>query len=160
MTRTDGPGTDLPVVDGRVVDPPEKSQFGFWVGLWRVTEEVGEAVDGRNEVGWVLDGAVLLERFRAGTDPFAGWSLSVPDPRRGWVQTWVDNTGSYLDFAGGWLGDRMVLERATGRADPVRQRMTWHSIGAHGLVWDWAAVHRPGEDWDLLWRLRYTRTPV
>lgn len=25
------------------------------------------------------------------------------------MQTWVDNTGAYLDFVGGWLGDRMVL---------------------------------------------------
>lgn len=148
--------TGLPVIGGQQVAAPEKEQFEFWVGSWRVRTEVGEAVDGTNEIGWVLDGAVLEERFSAGTDPFAGLSHSVPVPGRGWLQTWVDNTGSYLDFAGGWLGDRMVLERTTDLAHPRRQRMTWHSIAADQLVWDWA-YQDDGRTWELKWRLVYAR---
>jgi hypothetical protein len=139
------------------VAPPDRSQFDFWVGSWRVRAEAGADVEGTNDVGWVLAGAVLQERFSAGDDPFTGWSFSVPHPRRGWLQTWVDNNGAYLDFAGGWLGDRMVLERADEGGLPCRQRMTWHSITADGLVWDWAAVDEPGGEWDLRWRLRYVR---
>ena len=79
------------------------------------------------------------------------------------MQTWVDNNGAYLDFAGGWLpdqdGGRMVLERSTGRLSPARQRMTWHSISARSFVWEWAAqaTGHPAEAWDLMWRLRYDR---
>jgi hypothetical protein len=151
--------TGLPSIDGRQVAAPEKAQFAFWVGSWQVRHEVGDAVDGRNEIGWILDGAVLQERFSAGSDPFAGASFSVPVPGRGWMQTWVDNAGSYLDFAGGWLGDRMVLERTTGLPQLRRQRMTWHSISADRVVWDWAFQDGDGSAWELKWRLVYRRTP-
>jgi hypothetical protein len=204
-------------IDAQEVAAPERSQFEFWVGSWRVHQEAGTEVTARNEVGWVLDGAVLHERFSAGGDSFDGWSLSVPVLGRGWVQTWVDNTGSYLDFVGGWLGDRMVLERDTGlapraeavdspprhplkpgrrlpvrleagyalmppssrafitagtpraantaaitpamraSATPVRQRMTWHSISAARLVWDWAYLAQGSAKWELAWRLVYER---
>ena len=144
-------------IDAQKVAAPERSQFDFWLGSWRVYQEIGAEVSGRNEIAWVLDDAVLQERFTAGTDPFAGWSFSVPVAGRGWVQTWVDSTGGYLDFAGGWLGDRMVLERATGQADPVRQRMTWHCISRDALLWDWAYLAEGRSEWDLKWRLRYER---
>lgn len=128
---------DLPSVDGRIIDEPDRSQFAFWVGAWTVRNEAGPDLDGSNEVRWVLDGAVLEEEFSAGVDPFRGRSLSVPVSGRGWVQTWVDTNGAYLDFVGGWLGDRMVLERTT--ADGTRQRMAWYEIAPDGLLWDWAA---------------------
>jgi hypothetical protein len=147
----------LPVIDGRRVDPPERSQFDFWLGSWRVRQLVGSEVDGRNEVSWVLDGTVLWEQFSAGRDPFTGWSFSVPVADRGWVQTWVDNTGTYLDFVGGWCGDRMILERSTGTPSPTLQRMTWHGFTDRGFVWDWAARPHPGAEWDLVWQLRYER---
>lgn len=147
----------LPLVDGRRIAVPDRSQFDFWLGSWRVRRLVGPAVEGHNEVTWTLDGAVLWEQFSARSDPFTGWSFSVPVPTRGWMQTWVDNNGSYLDFVGGWCGDRMVLERATGQAGPSHQRMTWHSITPHGFVWDWASRPAPDAGWDLLWRLRYDR---
>lgn len=156
---------NLPVLDGVRVGEPDRDQFAFWIGSWRVRSLVGEPVDGHNEVCWTLDGQVLWEQFSAGTDPFTGWSFSVPVPGRGWVQTWVDNTGSYLDFVGGWLGDRMVLERRTvqerrvGRATTIRQRMTWHSIGDASFVWDWASQPPRSGDaaWNLMWRLHYDR---
>lgn len=156
MTADD---SDLPVIDGIRVASPERDQFSFWIGSWRVRSSVGERVDGRNEVCWTLDGKVLWEQFSAGADPFTGWSFSVPVADRGWVQTWVDNSGAYLDFVGGWLGDRMVLERSTGRAAPRRQRMTWHSIETASFVWDWASCPSEHEDvpWDLMWRLHYDR---
>lgn len=154
--RVDG----LPLVDGARVAAPDRSQFTFWLGSWRVRQLAGSEVDGSNEVAWVLDGSVLWEQFSAGSDPFTGWSFSVPVPGRGWVQTWVDNTGAYLDFVGGWCGDRMVLERETGPAGPGQQRMTWHDITDRGFVWDWLARSGPDADWDLVWRLRYDRRRV
>jgi hypothetical protein len=148
----------LPLVDGFPVEPPERSQFDFWLGSWRVRQIAGAEVNGSNQVSWVLDGTVLWEQFAAGDDPFTGWSFSVPVVGRGWVQTWVDNTGTYLDFVGGWCGDRMVLERSTGPENPTLQRMTWHSISDDGFVWDWAARPHQQAAWDLGWQLRYERT--
>lgn len=147
----------LPVVDGRRVAVPHRDQFGFWLGSWRVRSLAGPELDGVNEVAWVLDGSVLWEQFSAGADPFTGWSFSVPDPEQGWRQTWVDNTGAYLDFTGGWCGDVMVLERERTRGGPGRQRMTWRAIGPRSLVWDWARQAHPRAGWDLVWRLGYER---
>jgi hypothetical protein len=151
------PDGGLPLVDGFPIEPPERAQFDFWLGSWRVRHLVGSEVDGTNEVCWTLDGRVLWEQFAAGTDPFTGWSFSVPVIGRGWVQTWVDNAGGYLDFVGGWCGDRMVLERGTGKATPTHQRMTWHSITDRGFVWDLGARTGPFASWDVVWRLRYER---
>jgi hypothetical protein len=34
--------------------------------------------------------------------------------------------------------------------------MTWHSIAADQLVWDWA-YQEDGRTWELKWRLVYAR---
>ena len=156
MSMTPQPDINgLPVLDGHVVEEPVRDQFDVWVGEWDVTGTAGAELEGHNSVHWVLDGAVLQEDFSGGDDPFAGRSLSVPVTGRGWVQTWVDNTGAYLDFEGGWLGDRMVLERAVGGG--ARQRMTWHSITADRIVWDWERRSVDEQPWVLNWRLAYSR---
>jgi len=149
--------SDLPSIDGRTVEAPDRSQFEFWVGAWTVRSEAGSDLDGTNQVRWVLDDAVLQEEFSAGADPFRGRSVSVPVAGRGWVQTWVDSSGAYLDFVGGWLGDRMVLERTS--LDGSRQRMSWYDIGPDALLWDWSARAPGAGDWTLNWRLRYARKP-
>ncbi len=104
---------------------------------------------------------MVEERFRlpqAEDEVFTGRSYSVAVPGRGWCQTWVDNAGAYLDFVGGWRGDRMVLERETERdGAPLRQRMTWYDIGADAFTWDWEASTDRGASWVLNWRLAYRR---
>jgi hypothetical protein len=148
---------DLPTVDGRTVEAPDRAQFEFWVGTWTVRSEAGPDLEGTNNVGWVLGGAVLQEDFGAGDDSFRGHSVSVPVAGRGWVQTWVDSSGAYLDFVGGWLGDRMVLERTS--LDGTRQRMCWYDIAPDALLWDWSARAAGTDGWRLNWRLRYARRP-
>ena len=143
--------------------PAAAEQFAFWVGRWRVTDE---GLDGRrrtgvNDVTWLYGGAVLQETFSMRQDDgttFEGRSLSVPDPVRGWCQTWADSAGNYLDFTGGWRGDRMVLDRVDSRSGiEVRQRMVWYDIGAHSFTWDWLRSTDGGTDWQLAWRLGYSR---
>jgi hypothetical protein len=143
--------------------PAAPGQFAFWVGRWRVTDE-GPGDSGRtgvNVVSWLYDGAVLQESFSMQQEDgtlFQGRSLSVPDPRRGWCQTWADSAGHYLDFTGGWRGDRMVLDRVDSRTGvEVRQRMVWYDIGAHAFTWDWLRSTDGGTDWQLAWRLTYSR---
>ncbi len=63
---------------------------------------------------------------------FKGMSVSVfskEDSR--WHQTWVDSSGSYLDFVGGFADGKMILARnGIVEGKPVKQRMVWYDIAA------------------------------
>ena len=145
-------------------DEPAAAQFGFWCGDWCAESIVGggeEPKTGHNSVGWLWDGKALLEQFSMpdGSDVFHGHSISVPVQGRGWCQTWVDSEGQYLDFVGGMVGDEMVLDRTavTAEGRTVLQRMRWWDIDSDAFSWDWLAAEPGADEWDLRWRLRYTR---
>ena len=148
---------DAPLVE------PDPAQFSFWYGSWVVThvDDDGVAWEGSNVVALIEDGKAVEERFslvQPEGDLFTGRSVSVAVPERGWCQTWVDNSGSYLDFVGGWNGTEMVLERRTTRdGAPLRQRMIWHDICPNALSWDWQSSADDGQTWQLNWRLAYRR---
>ena len=133
-------------------------QFDFWLGRWRVHWDEGKW--GTNHVSKVLAGKVIKERFdgRPGVN-LQGISLSVYDAKASvWRQAWVDNSGAYLDFVGGWDEDRMVLSRqVAGEQGKILQRMVWHDIGADSLMWNWERSEDGGQNWRLVWQLRYQR---
>jgi hypothetical protein len=153
--------TDSDESDGAQQVPcqdPGLGQFGFWLGDWDVTW--GEGERGQNHIERILGGCIVMERFdgRPGT-PLQGISVSSYDPAGDqWRQTWVDNQGGYLDFAGGWQGDRMVLSRrAAGGAGEILQRMVWYDIGPDAMEWNWERSDDDGQTWSVLWNLHYRR---
>ena len=96
---------------------PEQKQLDFWVGEWDLTwpgNNPGETAHGTNSIRRILDGCVVEENFSGGDAmPLRGRSVSIFDVRAGkWKQTWVDNEGGYLDFAGEFRdGERGEKER-------------------------------------------------
>lgn len=127
-------------------------------------DDEGATWEGSNVIVLTEDGRVLEERFSIAQpdgELMTGRSLSVPVPGRGWCQTWVDNSGGYLDFVGGWNGTEMCLERTTTRGGaPLRQRMIWYDIAADTFSWDWQSSTDDGRSWALNWRLAYRRGPT
>lgn len=141
---------------------PEYRQFDFWVGRWdaRWTDAQGTPARGSNRVEKTLDGCVIVEHFDgAPGSPLKGTSVSTYD--RGtalWKQTWVDNTGAYLDFTGAWRDGRMTLSRkAVVQGKPALQRMVFRDIGAQRFTWDWEVSSDDGATWTTQWRIEYTR---
>ena len=139
---------------------PEARQFDFWVGDWDLVWNGGKGTN-RVEAKW--DGCVIEENFD-GSGPegngLLGMSVSTYSPFLGqWRQTWVDNQGSYLDFTGGWEGDRMVLAReAVGRnGTTFHQRMVWYHIAADSFDWNWERSDDDGATWKELWVIHYSR---
>ena len=136
---------------------PEFAQFDFWLGDWTVrwTDKDKGEQSGRNHVRKTLDGCVILEQLdgRPGS-PLQGTSVSTFDSRAGkWKQTWVDNSGSYLDFEGEFRDGRMILSRRAPLAGAAaQQRMIFSEIEA-----DWQISKDNGATWSTAWRLRYTR---
>ena len=143
---------------------PEAKQFDFWVGDWKVrwnATPAGEpAGTGRNRVRRILGGCVVEENFSTDeAQPLIGRSVSTwNSQRKRWLQTWVDNQGSYLDFSGEFKNGRMILAREAvdGNGLQLRQRMVFENIAGDRFDWRWESSRADGE-WKLLWLLHYER---
>ena len=142
-------------VEDRAIDSLPARQFDFWLGDWDLRWEP----DGRgvNVITSILDDHVVLEQFDGRPSiPLAGMSVSVFDREIGrWRQVWVDSDGQYLDFVGGFEGERMVLERR--RTDGRLQRMVWSNIAAASLLWSWEHSDDDGARWTVNWVIDYRR---
>ena len=143
---------------------PQQKQFDFWVGEWDLTwpgEKSGETGHGTNSIKRILDGCVVQENFSgADSTHLRGTSVSTFDARSGhWKQTWVDNEGSYLDFAGDFNNGQMILQREFSQKDGTRimQRMVWKNITANEMDWSWEASRDGGMTWQVNWRIHYKR---
>jgi hypothetical protein len=133
---------------------PEK-QFDFWLGEWNV--QWGDDGQGTNRIERILEGKVIQENFVA--PDLIGMSVSCFDPERQvWCQTWVDNSGMYLDFTGKFEGGKMILERdAIVKGQACKQRMVWFEIKENKFEWNWERSDDGGKIWRVLWNIHYTR---
>jgi len=142
-------------------DAPEFRQFDFWVGDWDLSWTTdGKLQQGRNTITRILDGCVVAESFRSGPpENLDGISHSTWDREaKLWRQAWLDNTGAYLDFTGGWQDGKMVLGReAVKEGRRYRQRMVFHAIARDSLKWNWESSADDGKTWKVLWAIDYTR---
>ena len=145
---------------------PEFRQFDFWVGEWDLSwppsqASQGKKGNGRNRVEIGFDGCVVIERFDGAPDlPLRGMSVSAYDRRTGkWQQTWVDNSGSYLDFSGSFSSGMMILVRqaTSPRDEKFLQRMVWKNITADSLDWSWERSDDEGRTWKVLWPIHYQK---
>lgn len=146
---------------------PEFKQFDFWLGEWElegkspVPNKPNEFTTGRhkNTITKTFDGCVIQENFDD-LNGFHGMSVSTYDTTLGkWKQTWVDNTGTYIDTIGEFKDGKMVLQRklVNARGIPVIQRMTFSNIKPDSFDWDWEASRDEGKTWVLAWKIHYVR---
>ncbi len=142
---------------------PEANQFDFWVGSWNLEWQTqnGEIQKGTNVISKILGGCVIEENFDGGANlPLKGISHSLFDRASGkWKQTWVDNSGSYLDFTGEMKHGEMILSRTFDRPDgnTVTQRMVFFNLGSDSLEWNWENSSDGGKTWNLAWQIKYSR---
>lgn len=137
------------------MDTNPEYQFDFWLGTWDV--QWGEDGRGTNRIERILDGKIIQENFTA--PDLIGMSVSSYDKERGlWCQTWVDNSGGYLDFTGKLEGEKMILTRdAIVKGQTCKQRMVWFDIQADRFEWNWERSDDDGKTWRVLWNIHYTR---
>lgn len=108
--------------------------FDFWVGAWDVYKTGEDKVVAHSLIERLYEGCAIRENWMP-LNGQAGGSLSNFDgPERGWHQTWVDASGTRVEFTGGMAGGAMLLT---------------------GL---WRNVAGPGEDG--LIRMTYTQQPA
>jgi len=140
---------------------PEFHQYDFWLGQWELTWGEGDnAGSGTNIITAELGGCVIEENFSSSDEKsFIGNSLSVYDIKSGmWKQTWVDNSGAYLDFVGEFKDGEMFFWRtATKDGKEYKQRMVYFNIEENSLDWKWESSTDNGKTWKLLWQIHYQR---
>lgn len=102
----------------------EYHQFDFWVGDWDVFE-AGKSV-AHVIVDKILGGCVIRERYREPRG-YEGQSFNVYDAgQHCWRQTWMTNSGKFLEITGKLQGDNMVLSGTDYDSAPARLvRGTW-----------------------------------
>lgn len=143
----------------------QSTNYDFWLGEWELSweDQNKEIQKGSNVITKVLNDKVIQENFTSlEEDPesrFIGKSWTVYNPNtKEWKQTWVDNNGSYLDFKGFIDEDKKGFSRTvtTPKGKTIHQRMVFYDITEDSFTWDWQNS-QDGENWNLQWRINYTR---
>jgi hypothetical protein len=89
----------------------ESRQLDFWVGHWSVSPKgAPNRKVATSLIEKLYSGCAIRENWmplRGGDGgSFSSW---LPD-KHAWQQVWVDSSGSWVNFTGGWDGHSMVLE--------------------------------------------------
>jgi hypothetical protein len=117
---------------------------------------------GENSITKTMNGHVIHEQFKIQTGASAGfegesWSM-FDAPGGNWKQTWVDNSGSYLDFIGNITNGARIFERTTIKnGQKVIARMVFKDVEKEKFTWDWESSTDEGQTWTLNWEIFYTR---
>ena len=108
---------------------PETRQFDFWVGHWDVYPTGKDTLVAHSLIENLYQGCAIRENWMP-LKGGAGGSLNSWVPaEKAWRQTWVDASGTRVDFKGGRQGPAMVLEgmwagAANGKDALVRMTYT------------------------------------
>jgi hypothetical protein len=138
----------------------EYSQFDFWVGKWRVTDEKGE-FQGTNSIMKALGGCVLEESW-TGAKGMRGKSFNIyAKGRKSWHQTWVDTNGMLLMLDGGLVDGKMVLVgEIPGRDgnEPAKHEISWEKLADGGVRQAWRMSRDGGSTWQQVFVGIYSRS--
>lgn len=118
-------------------------QFDFWVGSWDVYRTGTDRLVAHSLIERLYDGCAIRENWMPLRGP-GGGSFSAWRPgTSNWRQTWVDNSGAWVEFTGGMNGNAMVLTGPWAGSGPNGQdaitRMTYSpeaggAVRQHGQV--------------------------
>ncbi|WGM38465.1 hypothetical protein [Caulobacter sp. NIBR1757] len=133
---------------------PERRQFDFWVGEWDVYPTGQDVLVARSTIEKLYGGCAVRENWKPlkGT---GGGSLNAWRPdEKGWRQTWLDSSGAWAEFRGGWTGSAIVIQ---GDWAGTLTRMTY-TPGADGTVRQFGETSADkGATWKTSFDLTYRR---
>ncbi|MBC7864230.1 MAG: hypothetical protein IAF38_14730 [Bacteroidia bacterium] len=135
-----------------------KNSMDFWVGTWDAYWS--DSLKGTNTITKILKSNVVEENFVFNDKSFIGRSWSVYDSSsKTWNQTWVDDAGAYLLFAGGAEGDKVILNQTNekiNRGKATSMRMVFYNIAKDSFDWDWQSS-KDEINWKSEWLIHYKR---
>jgi hypothetical protein len=161
-TAGQNPGTTSAPAAPAGCNLAESRQLDFWVGHWSVSAKAAPNHQVANSlIEKLYSGCTIRENWmplRGG----AGGSFSSYLPgKKAWQQLWVDSSGSWVTFTGGWDGHAMVLEGVW----PVpghpqqRTRMSYRLLPDGTVEQSGVTSDDEGKTWQPGFDLIYTRIP-
>jgi len=142
-------------------DTPQHHEMDFWLGDWEAHyAQNGVQAQSHNRITRTLGGCVIQEEFMGAPGiPLEGRSWSVYDRVAGrWKQTWVDNTGAYLDFVGSVEdGNRVFARQFVRQGKTIMQRMVFRDVKPDAFKWLWQGSADGGATWTTAWEIDYRR---
>ena len=151
-------------------------EFDFWLGDWRVVQEIRTAEGGwesypaRSTVSRGLDGCALLERWRGTVrffwegmtepEPMDGLSVRARGPDGAWRIHWMDtrNPSFGEPFVGGFRDGVGTFVRTTTNPDgsTAVARIRFFDINQASVEWE-LSIAGEGEAWTPIWRMHFAR---
>jgi hypothetical protein len=140
----------------------ESRQLDFWVGHWSVSPKAApNRKTATSLIERLYSGCAIRENWMP-LQGGAGGSFSSYLPGKNlWQQLWVDSSGSWVTFTGGWDGHAMILEGVW----PVpghpqqRTRMSYHLLPGGTVEQSGVTSDDEGKTWQPGFDFIYTRIP-
>jgi hypothetical protein len=154
------PGTTSAPAAPAGCNSAESRQLDFWVGHWSVSPKTAPNHQvATSLIEKLYSGCTIRENWMP-LQGGAGGSFSSYLPGKNvWQQLWVDSSGSWVTFTGGWDGHAMVLEGVW----PVpghpqqRTRMSYHLLSDGTVEQSGVTSDDGGKTWQPGFDLIYTR---
>ena len=138
----------------RPCQDPRYRQFDFWIGEWDVFS--GDRLVGRNRIERILDGCVLMENW-VGQGGSKGHSFNLFNAASGkWEQTWVDNSGTVINFKGSFDPNKQAMAFTANAADTSKHKMTFWRMPDGSIKQKWEAAAK-GQEYRVLFEGTYRR---
>lgn len=137
---------------------PEARQFDFWIGEWDVKSTNGTTA-GKSSVQLMLGDCVIFENWTsAAPQTYAGKSFNVYNSStKKWMQTWVDDKGSVIEFINGeWKDNTLTFVTLPNTQNQVT-RLTFHSLEPGKVRQHFEVSSDSGKTWATTTDLYYYR---
>lgn len=138
---------------------PEFRQFDFWIGEWDVVSNASGQPAGKSSVQLILGECIIFENW-SGALGVNGKSFNIYNAtEKKWRQTWVDDRGTFTEYAGEYRDDRLEYYAASvGRNNqPQKLRMTFIKLGADRVRQLGEISSDDGKTWSTQYDLIYNR---
>lgn len=137
---------------------PEARQFDFWVGQWDVKTQDGNLA-GTNTIQQVVGDCALIENWvdsRGGTGKSFNFYNSQTQK---WHQTWIDDKGNVINFAGIYKDNSMQFqaENITSDGKKVLRKLTFYPISSDQVRQHGQVSNDNGTTWSTEYDLNYFR---
>ncbi len=162
VTAAQTPGSTPPPAAPAGCTSAESHQLDFWVGHWSVSPKAApQRKVATSRIEKLYSGCAIRENWmplRGGDG--GSFSSYLPD-KHGWQQLWVDSSGSWVTFTGGWDGNAMVLEGVWPQPGHPQQktRMSYRLLPDGTVEQSGVTSDDNGKTWQPGFDLIYTRFP-